>query len=168
MDRKGTIPDIFTDVFVYMIFVLVIVLFLSVLVLSKGCSGPSEQNIESRISEVPYANTFLLNLLRSPVEVDGESMAFADLIILDMEEGDFDRSEGFVSPILERYGLPNKQWYLSVSGGENVIFYQGGRLSSTALAEGMFPGASQSVWLPSADRGDPVNVRLYMLCIYDC
>jgi len=84
MNKKAQleVPGTLVDVYSYIAFVLIIMLFFLLFQL-KSCTSESRDiiAIESQVSDLDY-NMMLLNYLRTPVIVDGSSMTMADLIAL--------------------------------------------------------------------------------------
>jgi len=66
MDR-GQVPTALVDVFSYLFYIFVFVLFVLLFSISRGCSGPSEYTVQGEVDTTIEGRLLLLALMRAPV-----------------------------------------------------------------------------------------------------
>lgn len=86
--KKGA-TDIFLDVVSYFLLIVIIIVFFLLFHIVRGCNNPisvNEQQIVSNTNSLREGDMYLINLMKSPVKIDGEDKDISDLIWLSYDE----------------------------------------------------------------------------------
>jgi len=79
MNRKGQ-TDMFMDVMSYLLFVVIVIVFFLMFNLIKGCNNPAVERISSDTESRLEHDMYFISILKTPVNLSGETYAVKDLI----------------------------------------------------------------------------------------
>jgi hypothetical protein len=121
---------IYVDFWAYLVWVLVIIVFILAFTLKSCSDGAAENKILKEAKSSLEPNIILMNYLRTPVIVHGKEMNMADLIVIRIEDSNYDHqlrqeSEKILTPL---YQAPYF-WGIKVFDERNsqlLKFYQQG------------------------------------------
>ena len=122
---KKAQTDIFLDVMSYFLFVIILIVFFIIFHFMKGCNNPAVEKLTSNTEMLTEHDMFLVNLLRTPVEVDGKDMPMTELIWMVYDDKHKDILEKNVKSIMVTSGPINPKtgkryacWQVIISGKE--------------------------------------------------
>ena len=185
MDR-GQVPTALVDVFSYLFYIFVFVLFVLLFSISRGCSGPSEYTVQGEVDTTIEGRLLLLALMRAPVQFsDGSSLSVGEVIARNEYEPRQQELRAAIESMMDGYLVASDPeenpddlpWAVQITARYGRIALnrgnplqscgsRGGQRGQAAIYTGPLQFQSASIKIPllyDPDRGDQIaNVAIQM------